>query len=121
MQTAQNYAASKLERGMWTVSAEADNATATATRSATTGQAANQKHYVSAVSASFSSTVSGVMTLTIKSGSTTMWKRHFTQEYDLDFRRPLICDPGTALNVELTASGTGGTVGVVNVSGYTDK
>lgn len=121
MQTQQNFAASKIERGMWTVVAEADNATATATRAATTDQAKNQKHYVSAVSASFSATVSGVMTVTIKSGTTTIWKRHFTQERDFDFRRPLVCDPGTALNVELTASGTPGTVGVINVSGYTDK
>lgn len=119
MQMAQGT--NRVERGMWTVVAEADNATATATRSAPTGQAANQKHYVSAVSVSFSNAVSGVMTVTIKSNTTTLWKRHFTQEKDIDFRRPLVCAPGVALNVELTASGAGGTVGVASVSGYTDK
>lgn len=99
----------------WIETATADNAAATATKAAPSG---GISHYITSVSASFEASVSGAV-LQLKEGSTVLAKWHVYDAFAIVFPSPIKLPPGTAANLELAASGTAGTDGSVNMSGYT--
>ena len=107
-----------MNTAQWTATANADNATATATKAAPNDKSGRERLFVSTIDASFSGSVAGA-TVIIKDGTTEVWRRYFNDTTTIDFRRPFPISQAAALNVELSASGSGGVIGAVNVSGFT--
>jgi hypothetical protein len=99
----------------WIAADTADNAAATATKAAPSG---GISHYITSVSASFDASVSGAQ-LILKHGTTEMARWYVYDAFALVFPSAIQLPPGTAANLELAASGTAGTTGAVNLSGYT--
>ncbi len=97
----------------WTETATADNSAATATRAAEAGFA----HYVTGISGSFSSALIKLMTL--KDGSTVIGNYHVHNQRDIVFEPPVRISTGAAAVLSLAASGTGGQVGAVTITGFT--
>lgn len=101
------------EKGSWIATANADNATATGTKAA---PPAGQSHHITSISGGYSSTVSG-KTLILKEGSTEKGRWYVYDSFALVFPSPIEIN-GVA-NLELAASGTGGTTGAATLTGYT--
>lgn len=99
----------------WVVTANADNAAATATKAAPSG---GISHFVTSISAGFSATVSGAL-LTLKAGSTEIGRWYVYDSLTLDFPSPIWVTPGDAVSLELAASGGAGTVGAATLTGFT--
>jgi hypothetical protein len=97
----------------WTATDTQDNATATATRAGVGGQ----KHYVTGLHASFSA--AAIKTLTLKDGSTVLQTFHVHNQRDIALPHAVEITAGSAASAVLAASGTGGVLGAVNLSGYT--
>lgn len=97
----------------WVEKANADNAAATATKAA----AAGQTHYITGVAASFSATASAL--LQIKDGSTVIFEQVVYDHVEIKFDTPLKGTSGNAVSAVLAASGTAGTIGYVNLIGFT--
>lgn len=97
----------------WVITAEEDNALATATKAAESGK----RHYIVTILASYSGTKTG--NLEVKDGSTSLFNFVIENEEVIPLSKPLPISEGNALNVELEASGTGGELGDVTVIGYT--
>lgn len=90
----------------------ADNATATSTLAAPTG---GQSNFVTSIAGGFDATVSG-KTLTLKDGSTTLLQWVVYDSFALVFPNPIRVNG--AANLELAASGTGGTSGYTAIAGF---
>lgn len=101
-------------KSSWVETANADNSGATATRAAPSD---GLSHYVTSVSGSFD-TSSGV-TMILKEGSTEIARWYVQDWLVFPFSYPIKIAPGSAVSLELAASGTGGVVGAVNMTGYT--
>jgi len=97
----------------WSETATADNAAATATHAAESGNA----HYVTGVSGSFSA--AAIKLLTLKDGSTIIGNYHVHNQRDIVFDEPLRITSGAAVVVSLAASGSAGVIGAVVVTGFT--
>lgn len=97
----------------WTVTATADNSAATATKAAESGKA----HYICSISGSFSAAVIKLMTL--KDGTTVIGNFHVHNQRDVTFDRPVRITTGAAAELSLAASGAGGTIGAVTITGFT--
>src|SRR5262245_22501743 len=103
----------------WCVTTNADNATATATRAAPTGGICN---YVTMIAGSFSAAPGTPKTLILKNGTTEIGRWYISTGgvgQSVVFNSPIRLSPGTAANLDLAASGTGGTIGAATMSGYT--
>lgn len=98
----------------WVETDNADDAAATATRAAV----ANQSHFITGVSASFSAAKAGLLLL-LKEGSVEKMRWSVTNDFSEDFSSPVTLKAGDAANLVLVASGTGGVIGSVNLKGYT--
>jgi len=97
--------------------ANADNALATVTKAAEAGKA----HYVTGVSGGYSAAVAGGL-LVLKDGITEIGRWYIHNALDLSFAdAPLKCTPGSAVSAELSASGTLGVIGAVNLTLYTSS
>ena len=96
----------------WSVGATADNGAAAATRAAETGRA----HYVTGLYASFSA--ANIKTLTLSDGTTTL-TFHVHNQRDLVFAKPLKFLQGATVTATLAASGAGGQIGAVVLTGFT--
>lgn len=98
----------------WTANASADNATATATKAAST----SQRHVITTVIASYGGAKTGL--LTIKEGSTTLLEHYVVNSEVITFPNGGLRASTTnlAVSAELAASGTGGTLGKVALVGY---
>lgn len=77
----------------------------------------NESTYICSLSASFDGTVSGI-SLEIISGGTTIWHIDIPDEniVQFDWSHPLKSGVGEDVDINLSASGTGGTVGTLNVA-----
>jgi hypothetical protein len=106
---------SDIGRVGWIKSATADNAAATATKAAVS----NKQHIIYGIDASFSAG-SLVKLVTLKDGSTVIWSG-YTQGSTLsvEFPHGIAITAGTDAVAVLAASGTGGTIGYVNLHGVT--
>lgn len=101
------------EVAIWTVSASADNALATASKAAE----AAKRHYITAVGGSFSNAVTRL--LQIKKGTDVIWEQYVVNSFSHEFARPIQGDVNELVSAELAASGTAGQLGKVNITGYT--
>ena len=105
----------------WVETDSEDNAEATASRAAETGR----QHVVYSVDASFSAINAGLVLLQVKDGTTTVWEGYAGSDTDgstyieKEFPAGLTITLGAACSAVLAASGTGGTVGKVNIHGVT--
>jgi|SRR3990172_7863931 len=91
-----------------------DNATTTATASASTN---GSRYHITGVDASFStSTTSGLLQL--KDDTTVIWEGYVHGGLNISFSSSIIGTPNKAFSAVLAASGTGGVIGKVNVRGY---
>jgi len=97
----------------WTEIANADNALATATKAAVVGES----HYVVGIAGSYTVTDDGMLTL--KDGSTEIFKVHIYNSFSIMFPFPINITIGAACSVELAASGTPSTFGHVSLVGLT--
>lgn len=102
------------QKASWVETDNADNAVATATRAAV----ADQSHFITGISASFSAAAAGKLLL-LKEGSVEKMRFHVTNDFSEDFNSPVQLDPGLEANLVLVASGTGAVIGAVNIKGYT--
>lgn len=98
----------------WIVTDSKDNATATATKAAN----ANQTHYITGVYYSFSAAVSGKLG-TIKKDTTVLGNFYVYNQLAAPFPFPVAVPKGSAATAELAASGAGGTLGAVVMTGFT--
>lgn len=98
------------------VTAEVDNALATATHAAKVGH----KHVITKVEASYkTSATSGL--LTVKRGATVVARKYIHGAGAMDFGDPgfLNTTANEAVSAELAASGSAGVTGAVSLFGYT--
>lgn len=102
-----------MSRSVWTETATATAALATATRAAESGKT----HYVVAVAGSFSAAQIAAMTL--KSGTTAEANFYVHNQHSLTFSRPIRLNAGEAAVLELGAGGAG-VVGAVTLVGFTE-
>ena len=109
---AADYQQGIMSRG-WNDTASADNDTATATKAGVTGSS----HFVTHVSASFGGAATKL--LQIKDGDTVIWEKYVVNSDDIAFLIPLPITADNAVSAVLAASGTGGTLGKVNLVGFT--
>lgn len=101
------------EKGSWVATDNDDNATSTATKAV---PPAGQTHFITSIAGGYSATVSG-NTLILKEGSTEKGRWYVYDSFALVFPSPIEIN-GVA-NLELAASGTGGTTGAATLTGYT--
>ncbi len=99
----------------WIANASADNAATTATKAA----AAGKTHYITSVSASFSLTKNAL--LQIKDGATVIFEHEVYDQSVIHFPTPIKGTSGNAVSAVLAASGTAGTLGKVNLVGFTKE
>lgn len=97
----------------WVAKDSQDDAVATATQAAESGK----KHTVYSVDASFSGAVTKL--LQIKDGSDIAWEGYVVNSREVVFPKGLSITKGNAVSAVLAASGTGGTIGKVNIHGTT--
>lgn len=91
-----------------------DNAVATATAAA---GSSNQRYYITGMDASFST--SGTFgLLQLLDGSTVIWEGYFNGTMRHNFISPIMGSLASSFSIVLTASGTAGVIGKVNLRGY---
>lgn len=95
----------------WVASDSKDNALATATKAAVTGAT----HVLTGISASYSGAKTGLLQV---KDSTTVVFEHYIVNADV-IPLDIAIAAGHAVSAELAASGAGGTLGKVNITGYT--
>lgn len=98
----------------WSITVTADNAAATVQRAAEVGRC----HFVTGLSGSFSVANAGKL-MTLKDGTTVIGNYHVMSVRDVVFDFPIRLSPNTLAELSLAASGTGGQVGAVTMTGYT--
>jgi hypothetical protein len=108
--------ASEVQPSAWTVTATADNSAATATKAAEAGYC----HYITGISGSFSAAIAGKL-MELKEDSTVKGNYHVTNQRDPVITHPIRLGPGLAAVLTLAASGAGGTIGAVTMTGFTRK
>lgn len=96
----------------WTVAVTANNASAVATRTAH----ARKAHYVTGLYASFST--SNLKLLTLADGTTTL-SFYVYDHAEITFPKPVRLEQGAAATATLAASGTGGQIGALVMTGFT--
>lgn len=101
------------QKGSWIQADNSDNAAAVATAAAS----GSNRHFITSVSGGYdTSGVSGTLTLT-DGTITAVWPVH--DAFAIVFPSPVEMTPGDAVTLTLTASGTGGQLGYVALTGYT--
>jgi len=97
----------------WAVKDSKDNTIATATKSGEEGKT----HHISAVLAGYTDPASGL--LTVKDGDTVKIEYPVHDADVIILPVPVKCTEGNAVSASLSASGTGGVVGKINLIGFT--
>jgi len=95
----------------WVATDSKDNALATASKAAAT----DKTHVLTGVFASFSAAITKL--LQIKDGSTVIAEHYIVNAEFIPLN--IKGTAGNAVSAELAASGTGGTIGKVNITGFT--
>jgi hypothetical protein len=99
----------------WLAFAKADNAVASASKAGEAGKS----HYITSVFASYTASLTSKGTLSIKDGITVIAEVDLESSRDVTFGKPVKITEGNAVSAELSASGTAGTIGKVNLTGFT--
>jgi len=102
-----------MEVAEWTETVTANNAAATVTHAAETVGA----HYITSISGSFSAAAIKLMTL--KDGTTVIGNYHIHNADFIPFAKPIRITMGAIAELSLAASGTGGVIGAVTMTGFT--
>ncbi len=103
------------EISAWCVTvAPVDNAAATVSKAGVAGKT----HFVTGISASFSAAVAGKL-LTLKDDTTVIGNYHVHNQRDVPVPKPIKITQGKAAELSLAASGSGGTLGTVTLTGFT--
>jgi len=97
----------------WTETATADNAAATATKTAEAGLS----HYITSISGSFSA--AAIKLMEMKDGATVKGNYHVHNQRDVVFSNPFKITENTDAVLTLAASGGAGTIGAVTMTGFT--
>ncbi len=101
-------------RGAWSDTDSQDNSKATAQEAAST----DEVHVVEGVDAGYSAATAGAL-LQIKDGSTVIWETYVYDHVEKSFPDGVLQGTkGNAVSAELAASGGAGTLGKVNLYGY---
>lgn len=100
----------------WTARDGDDNAESNAVKAAITGQ----RHVVTSVTASYATTPAAPKLLEVKDGTTVIWAAYVTAVAHFPFPKGLRISSGAAATATLAASGTGGVVSTVTLTGYTE-
>lgn len=100
----------------WTARDGDDNAATAATKTGATAQ----RHVITSITASFATTPAAPKLLEIKDGSTVIWSVYITGPFSETFKYPLRLSSGNDAVGALAASGTGGVVSTVTITGYTE-
>lgn len=101
-------------RNTWSITVTADNAAATVTRAAVTGQS----HYVTGISGGFSAANAGKL-MTLKDGAAVIGNFHVHNQRDVPITEPIKLTQGSLAELSLAASGTLGQIGAVTLTGFT--
>ena len=104
------------KRASWTVTATADNAAATSTKTGVAGRS----FYVTGVAGSFAGAAAGKL-MTLKDGSTVIGNWYVTNQFSEAFENPIKITKGADAVLSLAASGTGGMNGATTLVGYTGE
>lgn len=99
----------------WSITTTADNAAATVQRAAESGRV----HCITSIHGSFSASQTAAKLMTLKHGTTTIGNFHVHTVRDVPYAFPIILPPNTLAELSLPASGTGGQVGAVTMTGFT--
>lgn len=104
-----------MKHAEWHLTQSVDNGANTLTKQAEPGR----KHVVTHISGSFSA--AAIKTLLLRRGTapTTMRTYYVHNLFHVDFMSPIAFEENEAVVLTLAASGTGGVLGVANMSGYT--
>ncbi len=97
----------------WSETDSKDNAIATATHAAVTGK----QYRVTHIQASFSADPTNPVLLQIKDGVTVVWEGYVALAEGIDVALAIPGTPDNLMSATLAASGTGGTIGKVNLQG----
>lgn len=99
----------------WSITVTADNAAATVQRAAEAGK----QHCIVSISGSFSTAQAAAKLMTLKDGATTIGNFHVFNNRDVVFTKPIRLTAGNLAELSLPASGTGGQIGAVTLTGIT--
>lgn len=102
-----------MKNAEWNLTSTSDNATLTLTRPADEAK----KHCITQLEASFSA--AAIKLLTIKEGTTVRRSIYVHNAIAVRFDPPLEFAQGSAISLELAASGSGGVIGAANLTGFT--
>lgn len=91
-----------------------DNAIATATAAAGT---ATQRYYITGYDISYSVAATGGM-LQLLDGATVIWEQYISGRNFINFIQPIQGSLASSFSAVLTASGTAGVIGKVDIRGY---
>lgn len=91
-----------------------NNAVATATAAA---GSSNQRYYITGMDASFS-TAGTFGLIQLLDGATVIWEGYFSGTMRHNFISPIEGSLGSSFSAVLTASGTAGVIGKVDIRGY---
>ena len=100
----------------WTARDGDDNAASAATKTGVTGR----RHVVTGIAASYATTPAAPKLLEIKDGSTVVWSAYITAVFSEQFPAGIRISSGADAVGALAASGTGGVVSTVTITGYTE-
>lgn len=103
---------------VWTVTDTSDNAIAVATKAAEVDTL--KHHNITSISGSFNDNAL-VKLLTLKDGTTVIGNWYVNGQFALTFLNPIRISPGALAKLELAASGTGGKIGAVTMTGFTRR
>src|SRR5262245_51989053 len=99
----------------WSITTTADNAAATVQRAAEAGRT----HYITSISAGFSTSQAAAKLLTLKDGATVIGNYHVFSTRDPAWPEPVKLSPGNLAELSLAASGTATQIGSVTMTGFT--
>lgn len=100
----------------WTARDGDDNAASAATKTGIAGQ----RHVVTSITASYATAPAAEKLLEIKDGSTVIWSLYIKTGVAIAFPHGLRLSTGADAVGALAASGTGGVVSTVTITGYTE-
>jgi len=99
----------------WSITTTADNAAATVQRVAEAGRV----HCIVSISGSFNNPAANGKLMTLKDGTTVIGNYHVHNQRDIIFDKPVRLSPNSLAELSLAASGTGGQIGAVTMTGFT--
>lgn len=102
-----------LREAEWSVTSSVDNGAATASKAAQ----ADRRHVLMSIEVSYSDNTLTKL-LTVKDGTTTLWTRYVTGNITIT-GVDIMGSINSLVSADIAASGTGGKVGVVTITGRT--